>query len=121
MNLVFALENTQPRCAVTYFSEGDDDVRYYSTPLQLENLIETLDSEKYEKDLVTSLVEMKDEIVRQMTVTEELTKENQGSRKSALETVNGLLYLSLVASFFRRILSALEAMFHVFFLKSVCT
>ena len=74
-------------------------MRYYSTPLQLEELLETLDSEKYEKDLVTSLVEMKDEIIRQMTVTEELTKENQGSRRSALEITNGLLYLSLFASY----------------------
>lgn len=70
-------------------SEDEEDVRYLSIPLQLEELIECLDGDRYEKDLVGCLKEMKDEIVRQMTMTEDLTKENQGSRKSALEIANG--------------------------------
>lgn len=82
---VFALRKILNLCC----SEDEEDVRYLSIPLQFEELIECLDGNRYEKDLVGCLREMKDEIVRQMTMTEDLTKENQGSRKSALEIANG--------------------------------
>lgn len=71
----------------------DGQVWYYSTRLQLDELIESLDAENYEADLCATFDEMKDEIYRQMSITEKLTKSAKGpSRKSYLEMVNEELY-----------------------------
>jgi len=74
-----------------YFSEGEkeEDVWYYSTVPQLEELLEKLDAENYEKDLVQAISEMREEISRQMEITEELTRQVQAGRKSMLEVLNG--------------------------------
>lgn len=68
-------------------------VSYYSTRLQLDELIAVLDEEYYEKDLCTAFDEMHDEIYRQMAITEKLTKAAKGNRKSYLEAVNEELFL----------------------------
>ena len=63
---------------------------YYSTEAQLEELLQTLDKEKWEEDLVKNIEEIKEEILRQMTVTEQLTAESKAGKKSMLEIENGM-------------------------------
>ncbi|KAH9489881.1 hypothetical protein Btru_044487 [Bulinus truncatus] len=70
--------------------EGEKEVRYYSTKFQLEELIESLNP-VWEQDLITLINEMKDDIIKQMTYTEELTSAVKGSRKSILELENAQL------------------------------
>ena len=50
--------------------------------------MDTLDPE-YEGDLLTYINEMKDDILKQMTYTEDLTNAVKGSRKTMLEIENG--------------------------------
>lgn len=61
---------------------------YYTTPQQLEELLCVLDSNEMETHLVRELLEMKNEILRQMDITERLTNQVKGSRKSYLEIEN---------------------------------
>ena len=63
---------------------------YYSTEAQLEELLQTLDKEKWEEDLVKNIEDMKEEILRQMTITEQLTAESKAGKKSMLEIENGM-------------------------------
>lgn len=72
--------------------KDSNKVSYYSTRLQLDELIESLDEEYYEKDLCKAFEEMHDEIYRQVAITEKLTKTAKGSRKSYLEAVNEELF-----------------------------
>ncbi|CAC5424118.1 BPTF [Mytilus coruscus] len=65
--------------------ESENDVWYYSTKYQIDELLEVLDKNKYERDLVMFINEMREEIVRQMMITEELTNASKGTRKSAID------------------------------------
>lgn len=72
------------------FSESEDgQVWYYSTPLQLEELIAAFDKTEMEVALYRELSDYKDEIVRQMEITETLTNQFKGNKKSFLEVENG--------------------------------
>lgn len=64
-------------------------MRYYSTKCQLEELLESLDP-AWEPDLISFINEMKEDIIKQMSITEELTAASKGSRKSVLEVENGM-------------------------------
>ncbi|CAG5131375.1 unnamed protein product, partial [Candidula unifasciata] len=70
--------------------EGEKEVRYYSTKCQLEELLDSLDPE-WEPDLISFINEMKEDIIKQMSITEELTAASKGSRKSVLEVENAQL------------------------------
>ncbi|XP_027204366.2 nucleosome-remodeling factor subunit NURF301 E(bx) [Dermatophagoides pteronyssinus] len=70
-----------------------DKVSYYSTRLQFDELLDCLDDEMYESDLCKTLSELQEDIYRQMSITEKLTKIAKGSRKSYLEVINEELYL----------------------------
>ncbi|XP_013060531.2 nucleosome-remodeling factor subunit NURF301-like isoform X2 [Biomphalaria glabrata] len=70
--------------------ESDKDVRYYSTKYQLEELLESLNP-AWEQDLINLINEMKDDIIKQMAYTEELTMAVKGSRKSVIEFENAQL------------------------------
>ncbi|XP_026495038.2 nucleosome-remodeling factor subunit NURF301 [Vanessa tameamea] len=71
------------------FVEADNgDVWYYTTAQQLQELLEVLDASEMEAPLVRELLEMKQEILRQMDVTEKLTNQAKGNRKSYLEVEN---------------------------------
>lgn len=71
------------------FSEAENgDVWYYSTPEQFQELLCILDSEEMETPLVRELLEMKQEITRQMAITERLTNQSKGNRKSYIEVEN---------------------------------
>ena len=62
---------------------------YYSTSSQLEELLLVLDADKYERDLVQVIAEMREEIDRQMQLTEQLTKAVQAGRRSVIDVLNG--------------------------------
>ena len=70
-------------------SEGEEDVWYYSTPGQIDEVIDSLDELKWERELVRSLDEAKEEMVRQMNITDELTIMTRGTKKTALEVEKG--------------------------------
>ncbi|XP_038215302.1 nucleosome-remodeling factor subunit NURF301 [Zerene cesonia] len=71
------------------FIEAENgDVWYYTTAQQFQELLDILDSKEMEAPLVRELLEMKDEILRQMDVTEKLTNQVKGNRKSYLEVQN---------------------------------
>ncbi|GAB1859808.1 Nucleosome-remodeling factor subunit NURF301 [Camponotus japonicus] len=74
------------------FVESEDgEVWYYSTPLQLEELMLVLDPNEMEVALCRELSDYKDEIVRQMELTETITNQFKGNKKSYLEIENGLI------------------------------
>lgn len=50
--------------------------------------METLDSQEYESGLCREINEFREEIVRQMAITEKLTMQSKGSKKSYLEVDN---------------------------------
>ena len=76
-------------CANLFFSESEEgEVWYYSTPLQFEELISTLDKNEMEVALYRELSDYKEEIVRQMEITETLTNQIKGNKKSYLEVEN---------------------------------
>lgn len=72
------------------YRESENEVWYYSTQIQFEELLEVLDKNNYEKDLVITLQEFKEDILKHMSITEELTNSHKGNRKSAIEIETGL-------------------------------
>lgn len=71
------------------FIEAENgEVWYYTTGQQLQELLNVLDAEEMEAPLVRELLEMKQEILRQMDITERLTNQVKGNRKSYLEVEN---------------------------------
>ncbi|XP_018403305.1 PREDICTED: nucleosome-remodeling factor subunit NURF301-like isoform X2 [Cyphomyrmex costatus] len=74
------------------FVESEDgEVWYYSTLLQLEELMLALDQNELEVALYRELSDYKEEIVRQMELTETITNQFKGNKKSYLETENNLI------------------------------
>lgn len=74
-------------------SESEDgDVWYYSTSVQLEELLQTVDRENMEVALAREIGDFKEEIIRQMEITEKLTNLNKGNKKSYLDVENSELY-----------------------------
>ncbi|KFV96134.1 Nucleosome-remodeling factor subunit BPTF, partial [Eurypyga helias] len=69
-------------------SEKDKKIWYYSTKIQLAELIECLDKDYWEADLCKTLEEMREEIHRHMDVTEDLTNKARGNNKSFLCAAN---------------------------------
>lgn len=62
---------------------------YYSTRVQLEELMECLDTKYWEMDLCATLEEMKEEIQAHMAITEDLTNKAQGNSKAYLTALDG--------------------------------
>ncbi|XP_026828403.1 nucleosome-remodeling factor subunit NURF301 isoform X1 [Ooceraea biroi] len=74
------------------FVESEDgEVWYYSTSLQLEEVMLALDQNELEVALYRELSDYKDEIVRQMELTESITNQFKGNKKSYLEVENALI------------------------------
>lgn len=69
-------------------NEEGTEVWYYSTVDQFEQLMTRLDADDMELPLCRELADLKEEIVRQMEITETLTNENKGSKRSYLEVEN---------------------------------
>lgn len=70
-------------------SESEDDIVYYSTKLQLEELMQALDPMVWDKDLCQVLSEAMPDILDGMKKTEELTSQYKGSHRSCLDIANG--------------------------------
>ncbi|XP_047293204.1 uncharacterized protein LOC124903972 isoform X2 [Homo sapiens] len=68
-------------------NENENKIWYYSTKVQLAELIDCLDKDYWEAELCKILEEMHEEI-RHMDITEDLTDKAQGSNKSFLVTAN---------------------------------
>ncbi|GAB6020776.1 hypothetical protein CHUAL_003435 [Chamberlinius hualienensis] len=71
--------------------EGGGEVYYYSSKAQFEELLEVLDPCDLEGELCSILESMKDEILRQMEITENLTNSFRGNRKSYFELDNAAI------------------------------
>ncbi|XP_054315895.1 nucleosome-remodeling factor subunit BPTF [Pongo pygmaeus] len=71
-------------------NENENKIWYYSTKVQLAELIDCLDKDYWEAELCKILEEMREEIHRHMDITEDLTDKARGSNKSFLATANGL-------------------------------
>ena len=59
--------------------------------MQIDELLACLDQNKWESELVRVIKEMRGEIEKHMEITEKLTNENKGSKKSAIELEIGEL------------------------------
>lgn len=73
-----------------YNSESEQgEIWYYTSPLQFEELLKVLDKDDMESTLCRELQEYKEEIVRQMELTEKLTNQLKGNKKTYLDAENG--------------------------------
>ncbi|XP_059054430.1 nucleosome-remodeling factor subunit NURF301 [Achroia grisella] len=71
-----------------FIESENGHVWYYSTPQQFQELLNVLDAHEMETPLVRELLETRQEITRQMEITERLTNQAKGNRKSYLEVEN---------------------------------
>ncbi|XP_073840777.1 nucleosome-remodeling factor subunit NURF301 E(bx) [Musca autumnalis] len=65
-----------------------EQVWYYSTTSKFETLLNLLDGDDLETRLYSQLTDMKEEIIRQLKITETLTNENKNNKKSYIELEN---------------------------------
>ena len=84
---------------VHVYREGENEMWYYSTKPQLEELLEVLDDRNWENDLVRTLEDMRSEIENQMEITEELTNENKGNKKTAIDLELCKLKINMLCDF----------------------
>lgn len=70
----------------------DGELWYYSTRAQFEEVYSLLDSADLEEELCSALLDVMSEIKRHMSLTESITEENKGNRKSRLEVEDGRDY-----------------------------
>ena len=73
--------------------ESETEIFYYSTKIQLDELIKSLDPSKYESKLIRNINEQYEEIVRCMQITEELTNSRKDSNRSYFDDDNGKFYV----------------------------
>uniref|UniRef100_A0A9J7ZBD8 Bromodomain PHD finger transcription factor n=1 Tax=Cyprinus carpio carpio TaxID=630221 RepID=A0A9J7ZBD8_CYPCA len=74
--------------------DGEDEnkqIWYYSTKVQLAELLEVLDKDYWENDLCSVLEEMREEIHSHMDITEELTNKARGNNKAYLTVANDVI------------------------------
>ncbi|XP_019493191.1 PREDICTED: nucleosome-remodeling factor subunit BPTF [Hipposideros armiger] len=69
-------------------NENEKKIWYYSTKVQLAELMDCLDKDYWEAELCKVLEEMREEIHRHMDITEDLTNKARGSNKSFLAAAN---------------------------------
>uniref|UniRef100_A0A8C2A246 Bromodomain PHD finger transcription factor n=1 Tax=Cyprinus carpio TaxID=7962 RepID=A0A8C2A246_CYPCA len=76
--------------------DGEDEnkqIWYYSTKVQLAELLEVLDKDYWENDLCSVLEEMREEIHSHMDITEELTNKARGNNKAYLTVETRMICL----------------------------
>ena len=78
-------------CALFVVREGKDDVWYYSTKAHISELMESLEGQQWETDLYSALQELKEDILKQTGITEELTIASKGCKKSVIEIETGIV------------------------------
>ncbi|XP_058624978.1 nucleosome-remodeling factor subunit BPTF isoform X9 [Onychostoma macrolepis] len=74
--------------------DGEDENKqtwYYSTKVQLAEMLEVLDKDYWENDLCSVLEEMREEIHSHMDSTEELTNKARGNNKAYLTVANDVI------------------------------
>lgn len=72
--------------------DGDDkppQIWYYSTPTQLAALLDTLDGIRWERNLVSAIKDIKEDLERQMAITKNLTDDARQNKKCALSEDDG--------------------------------
>ena len=60
-------------------------------------MLESIDGENMEVALAREIGDFREEIVRQMEITEKLTNQNKGNKKAYLDVENGELFLNLLS------------------------
>ncbi|KAB0795122.1 hypothetical protein PPYR_11961 [Photinus pyralis] len=75
-------------CRRIFVESEDGEIWYYTTSTQLDELLNSLDPNEMEASLCHELNDYKDEILRQMDLTEKLTNQFKGNKKSYLEVEN---------------------------------
>ncbi|XP_030753207.1 nucleosome-remodeling factor subunit NURF301 isoform X3 [Sitophilus oryzae] len=75
-------------CRRLFVESEDGEVWYYSTSVQYEHLLSHLDKDDMESSLYRELQDYKDEICRQMDLTEKLTNQYKGAKKTYLDVEN---------------------------------
>ncbi|KAL1494312.1 hypothetical protein ABEB36_009929 [Hypothenemus hampei] len=73
-------------CRRIFVESQDGEVWYYSIPIQFEELLRVLDKDDMENQLYRELKECKQEIIRQMELTEKLTNQLKANKKTYLDT-----------------------------------
>ncbi|XP_074033791.1 nucleosome-remodeling factor subunit NURF301 E(bx) isoform X2 [Leptinotarsa decemlineata] len=78
-------------CRRIFVESQEGEIHYYSTVLQFEELMKQLDSKDMESIVCRELREYKGEISRQMELTEKLTNQYKGNKKTYLDAENALI------------------------------
>ncbi|RZC39906.1 nucleosome-remodeling factor subunit NURF301, partial [Asbolus verrucosus] len=78
-------------CRRIFVESDNGEVHYYTTQTQFEELLKILDSNDMEATLYRELNDYKEEIVRQMDLTEKLTNQLKGNKKTYLDAENALI------------------------------
>lgn len=74
------------------FVEGENnEVFYYSSLAQLDELLDVLDADDLEADLCRTIADFREEITKHMELTEKLTNSSKGNRKTYLDAENTAL------------------------------
>lgn len=82
-------------CNNFYCRENDEgEIWYYSTATQFQELLECLDQNEMEAALYREINDYKDEIIRQMELTDKITNQVKGNKKTYLDAENGNYQIS---------------------------
>lgn len=74
---------------ILFFSESDDgEIWYYTTTTQLQELLDCLDQNDMEATLFREICDYKEEIIRQMELTEKITNQAKGNKKTFIDAEN---------------------------------
>jgi nucleosome-remodeling factor subunit BPTF len=78
-------------CRRIFIESDNGEVHYYSTKTQFEELLKIFDSSDMEATLCREFNDYKEEIFRQMDLTEKLTNQLKGNKKTYLDAENALI------------------------------
>ncbi|XP_018571402.1 nucleosome-remodeling factor subunit NURF301 isoform X2 [Anoplophora glabripennis] len=78
-------------CRRIFVEDQNGEISYYSTTTQFEELLKVFDCKDMEATLNRELQEYKDEISRQMDLTEKLTNQYKGNKKTYIDAENALI------------------------------
>ncbi|XP_063923379.1 nucleosome-remodeling factor subunit NURF301 isoform X3 [Zophobas morio] len=78
-------------CRRVFVESDTGEVHYYTTRTQFDELLKIFDTSDMEATLSRELNDYKDEIYRQMELTEKLTNQLKGNKKTYLDSENALI------------------------------
>ncbi|CAH0555321.1 unnamed protein product [Brassicogethes aeneus] len=82
-------------CRRIFVENDEGETWYYSTTTQLEELLKRLDANDMESALCRELQDIKDELSRQMELTEKLTNQLKGNKKTYIDAENTAILKSI--------------------------